>query len=159
MFALKINSREKLVSELSEQLDVSGDEMTPCIDLTDQVVTFRPGIGWLGDDISDMLVGHEVVDIDAVSSREGFRIMENFASERPEAQQARLFQALSGRKPFRTFRYAVEQLGILDEWYAFKSEAYDALAEDRLADSCVQFIDGKIVCTNKDFIHTISDED
>ncbi len=155
----RITCREKLVSELAEQLDMSGDEMTPCIDLTDQVVTFRAGIGWMGDDISDMLDGHVIVDIEPVSSREGFRIMEDFAAGRPEGQQDKLFRALSGRKPFRAFRYALEELGILNDWYAFKGEAYEALAEERLADSDIEFADGKIVCRNKKLVYKFSSDD
>ena len=54
--------------------------------------------------------------------------------------------------PFSTFRYAVEDLGILQEWYDFKNKVLEGLAEERLRDYAIEFKDGKIVCTNPENI-------
>lgn len=159
MSAEKIGSHEELVSELCDALESSNDEAKPCIDLTDQVVTVHFDRMWMSDDMLAGMDGHEIVDIEPVSSREGFRIMEDFAAGRTEGQQRRLYNALSGKHPFRVFQQALTELGSLDDWYAFKGKAYVALAEERLADSDIEFVDGKIVCHNKQLIYKFTSDD
>ena len=98
--------------------------------------------------------GHKIVYIDAVSSREGFEIMRDFSDRCGERQRTRLMHALSKRHPFRVFKNVVSDLGLLDEWYAFKNNAYREIAQSRLEDCEIDFIDGKIVCGNNDNIST-----
>lgn len=78
--------------------------------------------------------GHKIVYIDAVSSREGFEIMRDFSDRCGERQRTRLMHALSKRHPFRVFKNVVSDLGLLDEWYAFKNSAYREIAQSRLED-------------------------
>jgi hypothetical protein len=62
---------------------------------------------------------------------------------------------LSRRHPFRGFRAEVQYLGILQEWYDFKNKAYEEFAEERLNDADVDFVDGRIVCTNPKNIQVV----
>ena len=74
------------------------------------------------------------------------------ADTRQETQADKIYRALHRRHPFSTFRYAVEDLGVLQEWYDFKNKALEELAEERLLDYAVEFKGGKIVCTNPENI-------
>ena len=78
--------------------------------------------------------------------------MERFAQSRPETESDKIFRAINRRRPFSNFRYAVEDLGILQEWYDFKNKALEELAEERLRDYGIEFKDGKIVCTKPENI-------
>ena len=152
MFGIKIDSWEKLVSEFAQELDMSNMEAWPYVDLTDQSVGTHINAAYADPTCEEDLNGHELVEIEPKSSREGYAFMERFAETRPEAQSDKIYQALNRRHPFSTFRYAVEDLGILQEWYDFKNKALEELAEERLRDYDIEFRDGKIVCTNPENI-------
>ena len=146
---MPIDSREKLIAELGDALDAANESCWPFVDLTDQSVSVHINRDYVDAECEDGLEGHELVEMEPVSSREAFKVMEDFAYSRPEAQRNRLFDALSRRHPFSTFRYALEQFGILQDWYAYKREAYAAIAEELLAFYKVDFEDGRIVCKEK----------
>ena len=152
MFGIKIDSWEKLVSEFAGMLDSSNMEAWPYVDLTDQCVGVHVDLNWGDPTCEEPLNGHEIVNVEPKSSHEGYELMERFAETRPEAQADKIYQALHRRHPFSTFRYAVEDLGILQEWYDFKNKALEELAEERLRDYDIGFKDGKIVCTNQENI-------
>ena len=152
MFGIKIDSWEKLVSEFAGMLDSSNMEAWPYVDLTDQCLGVHVDLNWGDPTCEEPLNGHEIVNVEPKSSHEGYELMERFAETRPEAQADKIYQALHRRHPFSTFRYAVEDLGILQEWYDFKNKALEELAEERLRDYDIGFKDGKIVCTNQENI-------
>lgn len=64
------------------------------------------------------------IRFDPLKSRESFQMMEDFVETiKNERLRNRLIDALSIKKPFRSFRNAVEDEGIIDDWYAYK-DAY-----------------------------------
>lgn len=140
-----IDSHEKLISTLGEKLAEANDELRPFVDLTSQTIKMHCDSAITGIDEFEELAGHEIVDIEPVSSREAFYVMERFALSRPQKEQDSLFYALSRRHPFRAFRSEMEYLGIMREWYDFKSSSYYELAKERLNDHNISFVDGKIV--------------
>ncbi len=140
-----IESREKLISTLGEMLAEANDELRPFVNLTSQTIEMHFDSAISGIDEDEELAGHEIVDIEPVSSREAFSVMERFALSRPEKEQDILFHALSRRHPFRAFRSEMEYLGIMREWHDFKSRSYNELAEERLNDHNISFVDGRIV--------------
>ena len=144
-----IDSREKLIAELGDALDAANESSWPYVDLTDQSVNVHINRDYGDAECEKDLEGHELVEMEPVSSRDAFKVMEDFADSRPEAQRNRLFDALNRRHPFSTFRYAVETLGILQDWYAYKREAYAAIAEELLVFYNVDFEDGRIVCKER----------
>ena len=155
-----INIKEELIDELSGDLDVIGLGMELFIDLTVQNIGFSFIDPFAVDlDVERQLDGHKIVYIDAVSSREGFEIMWDFSDGCGERQRTSLIRALSKRHPFRVFKNVVNDLGLLDEWYAFKNSACREIAQSRLEDCEIDFIDGKIVCGNNDNISTYRCED
>jgi len=151
MYHEKFATRRELAETLSEELDFASDEMTVYIDLTAQNVLLSiPTI--VSGESNACYNGHEVVCMERIESHEAFRVMEDFARSRPEAQADLLFRALSRRGPFKMFRYALEDAGLLDDWYAFKNEAYTDLAESMLEYSGIDVVNGKIVCNDKSSI-------
>ncbi len=152
----KINSREKLISSLSDLLNESNSECSPFVDLTDQTLGMHTDSAYTDIDENEKLEGHEIVDIDSVSSHEGFSFMKRFAISRRDIEQDKLLRVLSQRHPFRAFRSELERLGILQEWYSFKQNAYDELAKERLEDVSVDYVDGRIVCSDPDLIKTVT---
>ena len=143
--AMTIDSREKLISLLAETLEEANYEMSPYVDLTSQTIEMHLDVALTGIDEDEEMDGHEIVDIEPVSSREGFSVMKRFALSRPEKEQDNLLRALSRRHPFSAFRSEVECLGIIQEWYDFKSRSFYELAEERLNDHNISFVDGRIV--------------
>lgn len=151
MYHEKFATRRELAETLSEELDCASDEMTVYVDLTAQNVLLSiPTI--ISGESNAEYNGHEVVCMDRIDSHEAFRVMEDFARSRPEAQGELLFRALSRRGPFKMFRYALEDAGLLDDWYVFKNEAYTDLAESMLEYSGIDVVNGKIVCNDKSSI-------
>jgi len=151
MYHKEFATRRELAKELSEVLDSASDEMTVYIDLTAQDVLLSIPMKISGESNS-IYNGHEVVCMEGIDSHDAFRVMEDFARSRPVAQAELLFRALSRRGPFKMFRYALEDAGLLNDWYAYKEEAYTDLAESMLQFFRIDVIDGKIVCTDKSAI-------
>ena len=88
---------------------------------------------------------HDLIAIDPLPSYESFHIMEDFIVTRPSHEQQHLVKALNRKHPFSCFKYAVEDLGILQEWYDFKNEAEVCMAEKWLKVEGLTITEGKIV--------------
>ena len=154
MLGDKITSKEQLIKTLADELGACFDQSYPVVDLTDQIVATVMDSAYSDPDVNDWLHGHEVVSIEPLDSHESYSIMERFALSRPDEQSQRLRYALSMRRPFRRFKDAVSSLGIDEEWYAWHGEALLRHAEESLEYYGIDFMDGRIVCTNKKNVHT-----
>ena len=154
MLVDKITSKEQLIKALADELDDCFDQSYPVVDLTDQIVATVMDSAYSDPDVNDWLHGHEVVSIEPLDSHESYSVMERFALSRPDGQSQRLRDALSMRRPFRMFKDTVDRLGIAEEWYAWRDEALLRHAEESLDFYGVDFIDGRIVCTNTKNVHT-----
>jgi hypothetical protein len=78
------------------------------------------------------------IEIQAVSSREGFELMEAFAGKlKDRNKQTKLFNSLNRPKPFRQFRYALEDNDLLEQWYSFKDAYYEQLAKEWLSKNSI----------------------
>lgn len=87
---------------------------------------------------------HDLIHIEPLHSSESFRVMEAFAETRSPQEQQHLYKALNRKRPFANFRYAVEDLGILQDWYDFKNEAEARQAQEWLKENDLEIRDGKI---------------
>ena len=85
-------------------------------------------------DIDDYLEDPHFVRISGVASHESYEVMEKFIETLAEGKaQRELLRAISGRKPFRSFKDALFYQGdVRDQWSAFENEAYVAMAQDWL---------------------------
>lgn len=129
------------------------------VDLTTGEVTFIQGEYMLEDVTPEELAEyrdweqeqikqyaeHELIKIDCVPSHESFRLMERFVESRPERERKSLYVALVKLHPFREFRAKVERMGLLQEWYDFKSAAEETMALEWLEEHDLEIIDAKIV--------------
>ena len=149
MLVDKITSKEQLIKALADELDDCFDQSYPVVDLTDQIVATVMDSAYSDPDVNDWLHGHEVVSIEPLDSHESYSVMERFALSRPDGQSQRLRDTLSMRRPFRMFKDMVDRLGIAEEWYAWRDEALLRHAEESLEFYGIDFMDGRIVCTNK----------
>ena len=159
---MTIDNHEKLIRLLGETLEEANAEMWPYVDLTSQTIETHFDSDLTDIDEYEEIGGHKIVDIRPVSSPEAFSVMERFALSRPENELQRLLRVLSRRHPFKAFHSEVEYLGIIQEWYDFKSKSYYELAEERLDDYDIDIVDGKIVCSTPENIKTVThkkDED
>ena len=102
---------------------------------------------WEQDAIRTIL-SHNLVRIEPIPSYESFRIMEAFTELRSEKELQRLYRVLNGRHPFAGFRYAAENLGIIQQWYDFKDQAEARMAEDWRNENGLEVKNGMIVLRN-----------
>lgn len=77
-------------------------------------LTGEPPIDW-DDEESCFLV-----EIPTASSAEMFQVMVAFTKQQPERIAELLFTALDGRKPFRRFKDAINNVGLDQQWYNFE---------------------------------------
>jgi hypothetical protein len=71
-----------------------------------------------------------------------YKIMQDFAYSRDNPDLNRtLTNAVRGNGAFSRFRSAVQQAGVLDDWYAFKKSSYRDHAQDRCEVEGLEFID------------------
>ena len=132
MFGKKITSKDQLIKALADEFDSCFDQSYPVVDLTDQIVATVMDSAYSDPDVNDWLHGHEVVSIEPLDSHESYSIMERFALSRPGGQSQRLCDVLSKKHPFRRFKDAVNNLGIAEEWYAWRADALFRYAEESL---------------------------
>lgn len=77
-------------------------------------LTGEPPIDW-DDEESCFLF-----EIPTASSAEMFHVMVAFTKQQPERISKVLCVALDGRKPFRSFKDAINNVGIDQQWYDFE---------------------------------------
>ena len=118
-----IESKEQLIEALADEFDGCIDQSYPAVDLTGQTVVLVIDSAFAEPYFNEELDGHKIVAIEPPDSHESFRFMERFAYSRPDGQSRALCDALSQRRPFRTFKDAVIRMGIEKEWYAWERES------------------------------------
>ena len=145
-----ITSREQLIRDVADALNNGMDSISWCLDLTsgEIIPLFDP---LLADNDECMPAeGHRLINIESLTSRESFEIMENFVLGRPEAElRDSLCRALRQRHPFSAFRNAVFWFGIRKEWLAFRDEALQKTAVEWLELHGVDVLNEKVVCTDE----------
>jgi hypothetical protein len=69
-------------------------------------------------------------------------IMERFChSLENDARAEELSNAIRGRGAFRYFKDTVRRLGIVQDWYRFRDEAFQEIARDWLRENEIPFVD------------------
>lgn len=85
------------------------------------------------------------VRIDPLPSHVAFGCMEEFAGQlKDTGKQQHLLRALKRRKPFSSFRYAANDVGLLEDWLTWRERWYDEKAEAWMRIHGVDFEDGKL---------------
>ena len=130
---------EKLIDDIAQTLDLG--EVVYLHKTTHEILAYPETddseFEYLADEI------HEIVDVEPDSyirfepptSHESYRFMEEFAETRnTDSMRASLLDSLQAKRPFRSFRNAVESDNLLDDWYAFKQAQLMILVRDNLPD-------------------------
>lgn len=132
---------EKIIKEIAEWLDTH--HVVFLHQETQEILTYPVAENGFTDEEFDY-IEQEVMEVvnadpgqyirfDPLDSRESFQMMEDFIETiKNERIRARLIDAISIKKPFRNFRNAVEDEGILDDWYAYKDAYLQMYVRDRV---------------------------
>jgi peroxiredoxin Q/BCP len=150
-----IKSKKDLLDEIGIALNSHGMEEKFFLDLTIQNIMpypediLEPGYRYnefdtslSKEEIQEVRKKHRLIEINPIPSYIGYGIMEEFAEQHDNEW---LFRALKKRHPFAMFRDAVENANLLDQWYAFRDEAYGKQAKEWLDDNGIDFVDGRII--------------
>ena len=150
-----IKSKKDLLEEIGIALNSHGMEEKFFLDLTIQEIVpypediLEPGYRYnefdtslSKEEIQEVRKKHRLIEINPIPSYIGYGIMEEFAEQHDNEW---LFRALKKRHPFAMFRDAVENANLLDQWYAFRDEAYGKQAQEWLDDNGIDFVDGRII--------------
>ena len=146
----KITSREALIHEVADAMQMRFNDCRPLLDLTTQEVGEWTDPVIFGNDCKWPNEGDEVIEIEVPSSHESFHAMEEFAGSQSDTIARRLWHVLDGKRPFARFKDTVHSLGIQNKWYDFQNEWYEEKAEEWLCTSEVDVKDGRIVTTGDD---------
>jgi hypothetical protein len=66
-------------------------------------------------------------------------MMEQFADLRPGRQREELMDAIHHRGAFGGFKSAIRRIGIEEEWYRFRQDAFERIAKDWLDDNGIEY--------------------
>ena len=94
--------------------------------------------------------GDEVIRVEKIPTWKSYNQMEAFAdSIADERIRRQLYHALGKRHPFGEFRYAAERMGVIRQWYDWRSRWQDEQAEEWMCDNGIDYVDGRIVADGK----------
>lgn len=120
----------EIIKEIAEQLDF---DFQAFVHKTTEKLLFIPNEDLYYNDEDDPWSGDreelennfsDYIKIEKWSSKEAFDVMAQFAEEvTHESFQQKLFDALNRKKPFREFKYVVENSeDYRESWFAFKNK-------------------------------------
>lgn len=93
------------------------------------------GNQWLQEDFDRIKNNLEdIVLIEKPNSKYSFGIMEAFADQLPNKLdlKSKLFQALERNKPFREFKFEIDNSDYRDEWFSFKALKLQQWVEEQI---------------------------
>lgn len=84
----------------------------------------------LYDDDNDIEMQHDhYISLPSKYDINDYQIMEDFIQNLPDEQQSnQLAYAIHGRGAFRSFRNLIDELNLTQQWYDFRTEAYEQIA-------------------------------
>jgi len=76
----------------------------------------------------------DYIEFDNLETHESFEIMEDFAERINDVQlQKKLFHALSNKKPFRNFKWVIDNSGeYREKWFDYKRTRYRQAVKDQI---------------------------
>lgn len=77
---------------------------------------------------------HESIAFECLDTHESFRVMESFAENEvgDKVLQAKLVTALTIKKPFRNFKFLIDNSDYREAWFAFKEARYIEHVKEQL---------------------------
>ena len=146
------------LSDIVEGMEFQSDEVKPYVNTqTGKVVTVDDEALFAAENgdpdgcnesgelelARDILDGKTYLPLPDRFDIDEYRMMERYAqSVADEAKAQELFVALRGRGTFRYFKDTVRRLGIADDWYAFRDQAFEEIAVAWCEDNGIAFARG-----------------
>jgi len=94
------------------------------------------------EDIEEVLKSDDYIALPGKFDIHEWSIMEDFTSSvDDEAMRDELQAAIHGRGAFRYFKDTVRRLGIQQDWYDFRDEAFKEIARDWLQANDIPFVE------------------
>ncbi len=127
------------LEDLADAFEMATDEWDQYLDMeTGEIVSLPdPDNAWVDWEEEDEELAEEIelsdhyVRLPDQRELHEYQIMEDFAyGVQYEGVRQKLLYALHGRKPYRHFKDQVNDLGIEDAYYAYRTEAYFEKARD-----------------------------
>lgn len=118
-------------NEYSHFLDV--ETMETIMDASD-FETGVPGIDWEDEQSEERYIPIPTSDSDT-----GYKVMEDFAYQTKSDRKGKLADALKGHKPFRSFKDALYELDLWDEWNAFEEKCAEKAIHEWLQEENLDY--------------------
>ena len=135
---------EIFIDEVAYAMDCHSPEMEWFYDFDEQTTVVNMPYNGCRPDRNHQLLGIEPLD-----SREGFRIMEGFVDTvNNRRDQDKLWRALSQRHPFSAFQNMLHYTSQLEAWFAYKNERMKVIVERWMRENGVTYEDGLFKCDN-----------
>lgn len=86
--------------------------------------------------------GEQYIELPSKFDIHEYRIMQRFSQEHEDvAISNQLCQAISGRGAFRYFKDTLRRLGIADDWYRYRNDAFKRIAIEWCEDNDIGYTD------------------
>jgi|SRR5690554_7659502 len=93
-------------------------------------------------DSLEKIEGHEedFIKVGPLEGLESFKMMEHFVAEVPDpAFQNKLSNVLERRKPFRNFKFLIDNSPFREDWFVFKQSELEKIVKNVLVANGVEF--------------------
>ncbi|HLS30771.1 MAG TPA: UPF0158 family protein [Flavobacteriaceae bacterium] len=135
------NAKSKIINEIAQDIDMGYDcYYNP---QTDEIISIPDLDQALDEEVIYEAFGEQIKEVTDNSdkyikfkplwSRDSFKIMERFADQMEDQEfQAKLYNALNRRKPFRNFKNIVDSSDYRQTWFDFKIKALEEFVAEEL---------------------------
>lgn len=117
------------------------------VTLTDEEMGWADGLDddapdWMKDaaDLADKVLNSgDYIQVPDEWELDEYRIMADFCWRQPEGEvQEDLLAAIRGKGAFRRFKDTAEELGVISEWFEYRSARFEAFAAQWCADNDIE---------------------
>src|SRR5690625_352482 len=135
------NAKSKIINEIAQDIHMGYD----CYynHLTDEIISIPDLDQAMDEEVIYEAFGEQIKEVTDNSdkyikfkplwSRDSFKIMERFADQMEDQEfQAKLYNALNRRKPFRNFKNIVDSSDYRQTWFDFKIKALEEFVAEEL---------------------------
>ncbi len=90
-------------------------------------------------DVRRVLEDDAFIELPGQFERDDYSTMQEFSNSRPEPEAEVLLRAIKGKGAFRRFGDTIIELGIREDWFAWKFEAVKEVAREFLEDEEIPY--------------------
>lgn len=133
-----------LHEETGETIMVRDEDVRQAESLRDGEVDKEDLPKWQRDflpKVLDAVFGPEWLALPSQWDIHDYEIMENFChSVEDDDHREQLLRAIRGRGAFRYFRDTADRLGLTEDWYAYRDQAYEDIAVEWLEEHDIPYV-------------------